>query len=64
MQSLQVNCETGEEVLVDLSAEEIAEVETRMAEGLEQLQTQPTIADKLASVGLSIEELREALGSN
>jgi hypothetical protein len=25
---------------------------------------EPTIADKLASVGLSIEELREALGSN
>ena len=61
MQSLQINCETGEEILVDLSAEEIAEVETRMAEGLELLQTQPTIADKLASVGLSIEELKEAL---
>jgi hypothetical protein len=25
---------------------------------------EPTIADKLASVGLSLEELREALGSN
>jgi hypothetical protein len=27
-------------------------------------ETEPTIADKLASVGLSLEELREALGSN
>lgn len=26
--------------------------------------TEPTIADKLASVGLSIEELKAALGSN
>jgi hypothetical protein len=26
--------------------------------------TEPTVADKLASVGLSLEELREALGSN
>jgi hypothetical protein len=26
--------------------------------------TEPTIADKLAAVGLTVEELREALGSN
>lgn len=26
--------------------------------------TEPTVADKLASVGLSIEELKEALGGN
>ena len=26
--------------------------------------TQPTVVEKLASVGLSLEELREALGSN
>jgi hypothetical protein len=26
--------------------------------------TEPTVADKLASVGLSLEELRTALGSN
>ena len=28
------------------------------------VETQPTIAEKLASVGLSLEELRTALGSN
>jgi hypothetical protein len=61
MKSLNVNCETGEETLVDLSAAEIAEIEARSAEGLANLQIEPTIEEKLASVGLTLEELKAAL---
>lgn len=62
MKSLIVNCETGEETLVDLSAAQIAEVEARMAEALEASKVEPTIAEKLASVGLSVDDLKAALG--
>jgi hypothetical protein len=61
MKSLNINCETGEESLVDLSAAEVAEVEARSAEALAKLQTEPTLEQKLASVGLSLEELKAAL---
>jgi hypothetical protein len=39
-----------------------AEITAAIANPLPE--TEPTIADKLASVGLSIEELKAALGSN
>jgi hypothetical protein len=61
MKSLQINCETGEETFVDLSAAEIAEIEARISEALAHSQIEPTIEEKLASVGLSLEELKAAL---
>ena len=61
MKSLIVNCETGEETFVELTAAEIAEVEAREAALMTDQQKIPTIAEKLASVGLSIDELKAAL---
>jgi hypothetical protein len=61
MKSLNINCETGEETLVELTADEIATIETAMAEALAKQDIEPTIAEKLASVGLSIDELKAAL---
>lgn len=40
------------------------ELETAIATHIALPELKPTIADKLASVGLSIEELKAALGSN
>lgn len=61
MKSLNINCETGEQTLVELTADQIATVETGMAEALANQDIKPTIAEKLASVGLSIDELKAAL---
>jgi hypothetical protein len=61
MQSLNINCETGEQTSIELSAQEIAEIEAKMAEALAKENIEPTIAEKLASVGLSIDELKAAL---
>ena len=47
--------------MVDLSAAEIAEIETNMARALEEGKIEPTIAEKLASIGLPIDELKAAL---
>jgi hypothetical protein len=41
-----------------------AEAEAALAAHNPPTPTEPTVADKLASVGLSLEELRTALGSN
>ena len=58
----------GIDVVREATPEEIAEIEAertrQIAEKEERLSIVPTVADKLASVGLSLEELREALGSN
>lgn len=62
MKSLNINCETGEETSVELTAQEIAEIEAKMAEALEASNIEPTIDQKLASVGLSIDDLKSALG--
>lgn len=62
MQSLQINCETGEETFVELSAAEIAKIEATMAEALAKQSIEPTVAEKLASVGLSVDDLKAALG--
>ncbi len=62
MKSLNINCETGEETFVDLSADEIAELEASMAQSLADQAIQPTVEQKLASVGLSVDDLKAALG--
>jgi len=58
MQRLEVNCETGEELIIDLTPEEIAELEA-----IEPPPPPPvlTARQRLEAAGFSIAELRELL---
>ena len=62
MQSLNINCETGEETFIDLSANEIAEVEAKMEQALAEQATELTLEQKLESLGLSVADLKKAFG--
>lgn len=62
MKSLNIDCETGQETWVELTVDEIQAIEAKMAEALEASNIEPTIDEKLASVGLSIDDLKSALG--
>jgi hypothetical protein len=59
MHRIVVDLQTGEQEIVELTAEEIAEIESRP-------QPEPpaelTPAEKLAASGLTVEELKELLG--
>jgi hypothetical protein len=59
MHRIVVDVQTGEQEIVELTAEEIAEIESRP-------QSEPpaelTPAEKLAASGLTVEELKELLG--
>ena len=59
MNRIEVNVQTGEQRTVELTAEEIAELQSRP-------QPEPpaplTPAEKLAAAGLTVAELRELLG--
>jgi hypothetical protein len=59
MHRIVVDVQTGEQEIVELTAEEIAEIESRP-------QPEPpaelTPAEKLAASGLTVEELKELLG--
>jgi hypothetical protein len=59
MHRIVVDVQTGEQEIVELTAEEIAEIESRP-------QPEPpaelTTAEKLAASGLTVEELKELLG--
>ena len=61
MNRIEVNLETGEQQIIELTAEEIAELQSRP-------QPEPpaplTPAEKLAAAGLTVAELRELLGLN
>jgi hypothetical protein len=58
MERIEVNVITGEQQIIELTAEEIAEVESRPV-----LPPPPplTPAEKLAAAGLTVAELRELL---
>lgn len=60
MQSLQINCETGEEILVPLTANEIAEVQAReeslIAEQTQREQNAIARAALLARLNITAEE--------
>jgi len=59
MHRIVVDVQTGEQQIVELTAEEIAEIESRPEpEPVPEL----TPAEKLANAGLSIEELKGLLG--
>jgi hypothetical protein len=59
MHRIVVDVQTGEQEIVELTAEEIAEIES-----LPQPEPVPelTPAEKLAASGLTVEELKELLG--
>jgi hypothetical protein len=61
MERLEMNLETGELQTIQLTAEEIAEIESRP-------QPEPPVpltpAEKLAASGLTVEELKILLGLN
>jgi len=63
-----VNCETGEEIVRDANADEIAQIDldaanakTRKAEAEAKAQAKATAEGKLAALGLTTDDLR-ALG--
>jgi hypothetical protein len=59
MNRIEFNVQTGEQRTIELTSEEIAELQSRP-------QPQPpaplTPAEKLAAAGLTVDELRELLG--
>ncbi len=61
MHRIVVDVQTGEQEIVELTAEEIAEIESRpQPEPTPEL----TPAEKLAASGLTVEELKQLLGLN
>jgi hypothetical protein len=57
MHRIVVDVQTGEQEIVELTAEEIAEIESRPEPAPEL-----TAAEKLAASGLTVEELKQLLG--
>ena len=59
MHRIEVNVQTGEEQIIELTAEEIAEIQSRP-------QPEPNVeltpAEKLSASGLTVEELKGLLG--
>jgi len=59
MHRIVVDVQAGEQEIVELTAEEIAEIESRpQPEPIPEL----TPAEKLAASGLTVEELKQLLG--
>ena len=59
MKRYEIDVTTGEQEIVELTAEEIAEIESRpQPEPIPEL----TPAEKLAASGLTVAELKELLG--
>jgi hypothetical protein len=59
MHRIEVNVETGEEKIIPLTEEEIAEIQAREPEP----EPEPlTPQQKLEAAGLTVEELKELLG--
>ena len=58
MHRIEVNVETGEQQIIELTPEEIAEIESRPQPAPIP---EPTAAEKLAAVGLTVEDLKALL---
>lgn len=59
MHRIEIDVITGEQQIIELTAEEIAELQSRpQPEPTPEL----TAAEKLAAAGLSVEELKQLLG--
>ena len=59
MERIEVNVITGEQKIVPLTAEEIAEIQSRPQP---EPAPEPTAEQKLAAAGLTVNELRQLLG--
>jgi hypothetical protein len=59
MERIEVNVITGEQKVVSLTPEEIAEIQSRPQP---TPAPEPTPAEKLARAGLTVDELKELLG--
>jgi hypothetical protein len=60
MHRIEVNVQTGEQQIIELTPEEIAEIESRPQP---EPTPEPTAAEKLAAVGLTVEDLKALLAS-
>jgi hypothetical protein len=58
MERIEVNVITGEQKVVPLTAEEIAEIQSRPQP---EPAPEPTPAEKLASIGLTVDDLKSLL---
>jgi hypothetical protein len=58
MERIEVNVITGEQKVVPLTAEEIAEIQSRPQP---EPALEPTPAQKLASIGLTVDDLKSLL---
>lgn len=59
MERIEVNVITGEQTIIPLTTEEIAEIQSRPQP---EPAPEPTAAEKLAHAGLTVDELKELLG--
>jgi hypothetical protein len=59
MERIEVNVITGEQKIIPLTAEEIAEIQSRPQP---KPVPEPTAAEKLAAAGLTVDELKQLLG--
>ena len=59
MERIEVNVITGEQKIIPLTAEEIAEIQSRPQP---EPVPEPTPEQKLAAAGLTVNELRQLLG--
>ena len=58
MHRIVVDVQTGEQQIIELTAEEIAEIQSRPQP---EPEPEPTPAEKLARAGLTVEDLRALL---
>lgn len=61
MHRIEVNVQTGEQTTIELTAEEIAELEAQAAAAAAAAPPPPTPAEKLAALGLTVEDLKALL---
>jgi len=59
MERIEVNVITGEQKIIPLTAEEIAEIESRPQP---EPAPEPTAEQKLAAAGLTVADLKQLLG--
>jgi len=59
MERIEVNVITGEQKIIPLTAEEIAEIQSRPQP---EPTPEPTAVEKLAAAGLTVDELKQLLG--
>ncbi len=57
----EVNVQTGEQKRIELTAAEIADLESRAAAESAIVTPEPTVVEKLSRLGLTVDDLKELL---